>query len=144
MSNSSAVDNGAELQRQVCKELERQRLHYTKEWTTACVSSFGARIRVDVFVYRAQVYRFYDGLYVECKFQKSGGSVDIKAIALHEQIKHHYDKPTVVVVDGVESEQIYAYLSQRVGGQLYGVFRLDEFSAWLSKLHRKENKTFLF
>lgn len=96
------------------------------------IGIFETPLFTDFFVPRAP--GFPDGLCIESKWQQVGGSVDEKYPYLVENIRTCYPCPAIIVLHGGGYRPGAArWLRQQVGGNLYGVFGLEEFLIWLNR-----------
>lgn len=82
-------------------------------------------------LYLADVPTFPQGLAIESKWQQSAGSVDEKWPYLVQNIIECFPCPAIVGIHGggfrPGAEQ---WLRRQVRGNLFGVFRLEEFLTW--------------
>jgi hypothetical protein len=81
--------------------------------------------------YLNDVPSFPQGLAIESKWQEVAGSVDEKLPYLVQNILECFPCPAIVIIHGggfrPGAEQ---WLRRQVRGNLYGVFRLEEFLTW--------------
>lgn len=83
--------------------------------------------------YLDDIPTFPGGLIIESKWQEVGGSVDEKFPYLVANIQEVYPSPAIIVLHGggfrPGAEQ---WLRRQVRGNLFGVFRLEEFLTWVN------------
>lgn len=94
------------------------------------IYSTGNPLKTDIYIEQAPGYP--DGLFIESKWQQSGGSVDEKFPYLVENIRLHYPAPTIIVYggDGARPPALEWLKRQVDGSRLVAVFTLGEFLKW--------------
>jgi len=135
VSSGNANDSGKTFEYVVGSLLISQNVKWIRGYNTRRKGEYGEDITVDF--YCEKVAGFPEGLYVECRWQESQGSVDKKNSALKDNILKHYDKPTIVVCGGSKVDAGYNVLLGACrchGGNLKGVFRLEDFVAFVPSL----------
>ena len=101
---------------------------------TDWIGIFKERVKIDHIVYGVPGYE--NGLGVETKYQNSPGSIHIKIHYLVYNIKQNYKLPCILVWGGAAKEIATATdwaRTQVDGFKFLGVFRLDEWFAWLEQ-----------
>ncbi len=96
-------------------------------------SIYGTKVRADFLVLNKD--KFPDGLVVECKWQQSRGSVDIKYPFNVFNIAK-LGIPTIILIDGNGySKKSFAWLKDQAHPQkaLIGVYTMSEFQVEVNK-----------
>jgi len=92
---------------------------------------FGTPIAADFYL--DDIPSFPAGLVIESKWQEVGGSVDEKFPYLVATIQECFFCPAIIVLHGggfrAGAEH---WLRRQVRGNLFGVFRLEEFLTWVN------------
>lgn len=89
--------------------------------------------KIDFILFHPTIHP--DGLIIECKWQQSAGSVDEKFPYLAINIRAHYNKKGIVIVDGggFRPGGVNWLKSQIDGNRLLHVFSLSEFMVWVNQ-----------
>lgn len=106
-----------------------QRRYIPQRQYPICESIFGTPLFSDFYL--DDVVSFPTGLTIESKWQEVSGTADEKLPYLVHNILECYPCPAIVVLHGggfrTGAER---WLRGQVRGNLYGVFRLEEFLTW--------------
>jgi hypothetical protein len=133
MSQGRTANRTGNSFRNVCCSVLRQfEIAFCPEFETNVTGVMGKKVKVDIHITRA--IDFEEGLYVECRYQRTSGSAEDKSPCLLENICERYDRPTIVVTDGASSGKIREYLDARVGGNFRGVLSLSQFFEFAEKV----------
>lgn len=96
-----------------------------------CTGIFGTQIYADFYL--NDVPSFRNGLAIESKWQEVGGSADEKLCYLERNIQECYPCPAIIVIHGGGARPgAEQWLRAQVRGNLFGVYRLEEFLTWVN------------
>lgn len=126
MSGGAAANKSGQLgERLVAEVLRHFGVGFAPQFRPGICGLLDKDVRIDFHIPRAR--GFEEGLYIEARWQDSTGSIDQKIPALVANIKSHYDRKTILVIDGAESDKARNYASDCIGGNLIAVVTLAEF-----------------
>lgn len=105
--------------------LTRLNVFRKDHYRTGVTGLLGQEIIVDWYVPHTQA--FERGLYIECKWQQSGGSANKKLVGMPKEIRQCYKRPTCIVIDGSRTTNELKMLKALTGGDFIDAFSLSEF-----------------
>lgn len=123
-----AARSGGTHEAFVAGQLNAAGVDYVTQYPTGVLNAFGSQIVTD-FMVRQSIEPGMDRFYIQCKNQNTQGSADQKVAWLYYEEILRLSHPTVAIVSGMESAQIYEYLLNKVGRhpRLFGVYNLETF-----------------
>lgn len=88
---------------------------------------YGKPMKCDIVIYHP--IKHSDNLMIECKYQKTKGSVDEKIPYLIENIKLKYPFGTILLIDGdgYRPGMLSEYLPNKLGGNFLEFYNLENF-----------------
>lgn len=142
MSHGAAANkSGNTGNASVAVVLQQSGVKFQSEYPTGVTGDFGEEIRVDFYI--AHAVGFDSGMFIEVRMQHVSGSAEKKLVALVQNIKRHYGKPTVLIIDGAKADKQRQYAKAEIGGNLRAVFSLGEFSTFARTLSTGGARAFI-
>lgn len=141
---SKAQRSGKMFENLVCQELEKigytkvlnkkfeiskkeEKPIYSTQYNVLESNIYGNAMKCDIIIFHPSKHS--DNLIIECKYQKTKGTVDEKIPYLIDNIKDKYPYGTILIIDGegFREGMFTEYLPNKLGGNFLEFYSLENF-----------------